>query len=141
MDVPYRGQDDLFADVVSVETGVVFPDDEEGARQEFAVDADINVLLRRYGGLPPVRGEAQFAEVDFSQDLLEAHVAVERARSAYFDLPDDVRKLYPDWQSVQAAIDSGVLAFGSAPVAPAVGAAGAVPPPVGTAGSGDPVFL
>ncbi|AXH73662.1 MAG: internal scaffolding protein [Microviridae sp.] len=113
-------------------------DTEFAARQEFKDDADINVLLRRFGAVPP-QGPLKFGEFDFSLTLLEGIEAAREAARAFAELPKDVRERYRDWPSVLAAIDRGELSF-SKPVAeaPPGGSGGAVGDPEPPAGGVSP---
>lgn len=129
----FRGQDSLDAEAVSAAVVISCPVDDEITRQEFAKDADVNVLLRRFGAVPPMRGDPRFVEVDFSTDLLSAYGAVERARAAYAELPARIRDLYPNWQAVVEALHSGQLGVGPVPSPEVPSGDGAGSPAVGTA--------
>lgn len=81
-----RTQSDNLGDKVSADTGLACPPDEDNTRQEFAEEADINVLLRKYGVVPPQR-PATFGTMDFDLDLQLAYEAVREADAAIAMLP------------------------------------------------------
>lgn len=85
-----------------------FPDT---ARQEFKDDADINILLDRFGVETMVRQVTQdnFTTVDFDIDLLQAMDAIGAAKSAFGKLHPEIQEKYPTWQDVLTAIDAGEL--------------------------------
>lgn len=83
---------------------------EDMTRQEYAADADINTLLRRYGvGVP--QKQVVYGEADFSMDLQQAFGAVEAAKRMFDQLPGELKKKYPTWQAVLNAIESRQLAL------------------------------
>lgn len=107
----YRTQVDGRQDELSEATGTVpkGPKEvEDVARQEFRDEADINVLLKRYGvgNGPPLR-DPIYGEVDYDMDLQGAYTAVRTAREAFQRLPEAVRQVYPTWEQVLAGIGAG----------------------------------
>lgn len=85
-----------------------FTDSEDMARQEFKLDADINVILSRFGVDTPMR-RVTFGEVDFGLDLQTALSVVDQATRAYNTLPQDLRLEFQTWQSVLNGLVSGQL--------------------------------
>lgn len=83
-------------------------DVEHAARQEFKDDADLNVLLRRFGAIPT--GSAPvFGEYDFDLTLQDAIAAGRESSRAWSRLPADVQARYGSWPAVLAALDRGEL--------------------------------
>lgn len=69
-------------------------DGEPGARQEFADECDINVLMRKYqssGLLPSRSGVPQYGDFADLPDYLEAQNIIATANLAFAELPSDVR--------------------------------------------------
>lgn len=77
-------------------------------RQEFKDEADINILLSRFGvnGLGQQR-QVMYGDFDYDTDLQTALNAMEQAQRGYERLPADMKKKYPDWQSVILALADG----------------------------------
>lgn len=64
--------------------------DQDMARQEFAKDADINVIvarLLRTGGVLPA--PTNFAAVDYTADLTDQYMAVQELREAHHKLVEE----------------------------------------------------
>lgn len=76
-------------------------------RQEFAAEADINQLLKRFGVTSriPEWGKS----IDFNLDLQTALGAIRDVKRAYRELPENLRAKYKSWQSLMNAIDQGRL--------------------------------
>lgn len=110
MHPPTRTQAEAGAgnDIQSAMAAIDFTATEDLARQEFKLEADINVLLGRFGLDTPVR-RVTFGEVDFGIDLQQALSAVDQATTAYRDLPPALRAEFPTWQSVLNALVTGRL--------------------------------
>lgn len=110
-------------DKVSQDSGITFDPSEDTTRQEFAEEADINVLLKRYGvgafsGQTPVYGE-----VDFSEDLTLARIALNDARAAIEQLPDEVLRAHGGvdgaWRAfLEGRLEAKAPAEGAAPLRP-----------------------
>jgi len=137
LDLWVRTQAGPFDDM-SLKTGLACPVDEDHTRQEAKEDADINVLLKRHGGIPPSKVPS-FGEVDFDVDLRGALERTRAAEVAFEALPlsDAIRREYPDWHSFAAAVARGDVSF-RAVEAPAGGSGGEStdrPSPEGAAGS------
>ena len=91
---------------------------EDRTRQEFAKDADINLLLKRFGVNLPVR-QPEYGVVDFDLDLQGAYRAVAEARAGYGQLPAHLRERYPSWEAIVRAIEAGEEISRTPPVEPA----------------------
>lgn len=81
-------------DAVSRETGVACPPDESQTQQQFAEDADINTIVRRFGltGEMPQNFHTPLLG-DFSQvhDFQSAMNVVRAAEESFLTLPPDLR--------------------------------------------------
>lgn len=110
-----RTQADDLGDEYSELTSVDFTDSRDMARQEFKADADINLLLARYGVGTPQRLPV-FGEVDFTLDLQKAFEAIGEAKLMHARLPENLRAKYRDWASLLNALDSGALQLDLTPV-------------------------
>lgn len=109
---------------------------EEGARQEFRDEADINYLVDRMlrGERPDLR-PIQHGEVDFDLDYTQARQVVDQADRAYSMLPLAVRQRFPSWQALVAAVNANPELFNT------TGAVDGVPPstePVGAPAGVEP---
>jgi hypothetical protein len=93
--------------------------EEDRARQEFAKDADINILLKRFGVNLPVR-HPEYGVVDFDLDLQGAYRAVQEAREGFARLPAHLRERYPSWELLMAAVANGEAVSLTPPEEPAV---------------------
>lgn len=97
--------------------------DEDMTRQEFAQEADINFLLRKYGAVP--QRPVTYGEVDFDLDFQQARLAMRDVAEGYARLPESVRQRFPTLDSLLAALASGeVVDLSSAVDPPAGGSAG-----------------
>jgi len=87
------------------------PDSRDMARQEFKAEADINVILRRFGvtGQIPSSRPLVFGEANYDLDLQRAMMALETAEQAHANLPPELKERYPTWQSLINAADDGTL--------------------------------
>lgn len=106
--VKQQRDDELF-ELWSDESALVFPVEEDRARQEFGKDADINVMLKRFGisGFAP-RGVAQWGqEIDYDLDLQQALDGVAAAQAAHRKMSAELRERFPTWQSLLNALVSG----------------------------------
>lgn len=96
---------------------ISFPLDEDRTRQEFAKDADINVLLRRHGGIPAGR-QPTFGPYDFDLDMLDAIEFTRAAAEAFERLAPDLRRRHPTWASIIRAVDDGRLVIKDGKIGP-----------------------
>lgn len=112
-------------------------------REEFAEDADVNVILRRFGAVPPQLRQPVFGEQDFSLDLRDHLDAVRAAAESWQAVPLSVRRRYANWSELNEAVEQGHVRFGTRvseglePVVPPVDSAKAEPAPKAGASSGD----
>lgn len=99
----------------SLESGLSCDLDADPTRQEFAQEADINYLVKRYGGVPDTGRPVRFGDFDFDMDLTGAFEALAVARDQYQALPEEIRRRFPTVESVVDAIETGELSLGMAP--------------------------
>lgn len=86
-----------YANPPHAEAGALRHFPEEGAKQEFAEECDINCIMRRYertGLEPSVDAGAVFGDFSDVGDFLEAHNRVAAAREAFMSLPSKVREQF-----------------------------------------------
>lgn len=104
-----RTQVDGMQDEYSFLTGIDTTSERNHVRQELKDDADINILLGKFGvgaiGQKPLR----YAEVDLGIDLQQALNAIDETKRAWHTMPYNLREKYPSWQSLLNAIESGEL--------------------------------
>lgn len=91
----------------SDEAVTVCPPEEDKTRQEFAEDADTNVILRRFGAGGWEPRPVVYGIQDDRLDLQAAYAAVNEAQEAWERLPERLRKRYPNWGEVLSAVDRG----------------------------------
>lgn len=103
-----RGQADYDELDVSEATALDLSDEVDMTRQEYRDEADINVMLHRYGVNTPTR-PPNYGEVDYTMDLQQAMIAVENAKIAHRQLPVELRQKYPTWREMLNATESGRL--------------------------------
>lgn len=104
----YRTQNDGLGDETSTAAATDANQGDSLTRQEFRDDADLNILLARFGVQTPIRTDGQYGqEIDYNIDLQQALGAVEAARRANLNVPDELRDKYPDWKSVLNAAETG----------------------------------
>lgn len=84
------------------------------ARQEFKQEADINVLLQRFGINAPQK-QVTFQDVDFDLDLQTALAAIATARAVHRSLPPELRADFPTWQALLTAVDRGEVTISDKP--------------------------
>lgn len=101
-----REQDDGLGDIVSAETAHT-PEGESMTRQELAPEADINLLLARFGVEQQQRPLPTTSEIDYTMDLQQAHEAVRQAKQADYRVPDELRDKYPNWIAVLTGAETG----------------------------------
>lgn len=92
-------------------------ENKDMARQEFAKDADINYMLSRFG-ITPERGAPTYGEWDDNIDLQQALTSVTEARTAFRDLPDELRNKFNSMEDLLTAYNNGSLVIkdGEVPV-------------------------
>lgn len=97
------GKGDLYSDL----TATIIPNDDPQTRQEFKDDADLNILLARFGVDTPMRQGLQYGEVDYQLDLQQALDAIDTAKKANIHAPEELRDKYPDWRSILNGVETG----------------------------------
>lgn len=115
-------------DKASRDSGISFVGTEDRTRQEFRDEADLNILLKRFG-VGNNQRPLTFGEVDYTIDFQQALSAINDARDAWRKLPPAVRDRYPTWRDLLNATESGSLDLEPPPppVKPAVSAEGKAP--------------
>lgn len=88
--------------------GLAFDPEKDKARQEKKDEADINVILKKFGVQPSNRTPL-FTEVDYDLTLQSALDATHQAKEAYSQMPRQLRDKYPTWQSFLTALDAGAI--------------------------------
>lgn len=86
---------------------VFFDPDEDRTRQEFKDDADINVIMRKFGVTPADPRSLPYGYVDYSMDFQQAQLLVQDARRHLQQLPGDVLSAYGGVPGLVAAIARG----------------------------------
>lgn len=91
----------------SDESAIRCPPGEDKARQEFKEEADVNVILRKFGagGFEP--RPVVYGSQDFDLDLQSVYSAAEEAQAGWLRLPEHLRRRYPGWPELLAAVDRG----------------------------------
>lgn len=103
---PSRTQDDGLGDIVSEMTAHT-PTGEHLTRQEFKDDADINILLARFGVDQQMRQPAYGQTIDYSIDLQTAMGAISDAQRVAANVPEELRQKYPTWREILNASETG----------------------------------
>lgn len=84
---------------------------EEGARQEFKADANIEHILRSHLGIPP-NGKLPLPGhpfIDFDMNLQDGLNAVAEANRAWLRIPEPFRTRFVSWEGIQNALADGVI--------------------------------
>lgn len=102
-----RTQVDGDQDIYSDRAALDFTGTPDPTRQEFKKETDVNYILNRFG--VPIAKGTWGQEVDYTLDLQNALGAITDARRAHRNLPPDLRKKYPTWQSLLNALEAGTL--------------------------------
>lgn len=101
-----RSQADNLGDMMSAESATV-NDEDSMVRPEFAHDADVNVILNRFGLETQNRPIKWGEEIDYTLDLQKAMMATEQADNAHRTIPEELKKKYPTYQGWLNAVNSG----------------------------------
>lgn len=80
-------------------------DDRMITRQEFKDEADINIILKRFGVQSGPMGT--YGEVDYTIDLQQALAAIASANQAHFNVPPELQGKYRTWRDVLNAAETG----------------------------------
>lgn len=102
--------DDKF-DGYSRATALDFTGTRDMVRNEWAADADINNIMRRFGvtGQIPAQRNPEYRATDFDIDLQSALIAVNETKAAYANLPQDLKDKYGTWVELLVAVDKGEI--------------------------------
>nr|QJB18809.1 MAG: internal scaffolding protein [Microvirus sp.] len=91
----------------SDEAVVVCDPSEDRARQEFKDECDVNVILRRFGAGGFEARPVVYGIQDTDLDLQGVYLAAEAAEAGWLRLPEKLRRRYPGWPELLAAVDRG----------------------------------
>lgn len=94
MNEQVRGFNNYDADKLSQDTGLRCPEEENMTQQQFKDDADINVIMRKFGltgHLPANLNMPQFGDFDTIDDYQSAMNLVRAADEAFMQLPAETR--------------------------------------------------
>lgn len=91
---------------VSERPGLACDPKDDRTRQEFKKDSDVNYLIKKYGANIPM-GNVRFGVQEFGVDRFEALRRLETAQDTYDALPESVKAVYGDWETLLAAIADG----------------------------------
>lgn len=103
-----RRQDDNMGDAYTTLTGLTCTG-KDMARQEGKDEADINILLKKFGVGVPQKAQPVFGVTDYTIDLQTGIEAARQATAAWANVPRNIRHTYRNWQNVITAIDRGDL--------------------------------
>lgn len=104
-----RTQHDANQDTYTLAGGLDCADSKDLARQEFKDEADVNILLKRFGVDSFQAKQPLFGDTDYDIDLQQALAAIQAAKEVYRGLTPELKKLYPNWRSMLNAANSGHL--------------------------------
>lgn len=93
---------DATSDAAGIDTGL-----DTATRQEFAEESDINNILGKYGMQQATRPLKWGETIDYTMDLQQAKTALAAVKSANFNIPEELRNKYPDWQAILNGTESG----------------------------------
>lgn len=96
-----------WGDAASAASATYPGDEPDMARQEFAADADVNILLQRFGVNAQTRGQGTYTTVDYDLDLQEAMHVIRDVKAAHAQLPPKLHAEFPRWTDFLAAIERG----------------------------------
>lgn len=103
-----RAQGDDRQDEYSAAAAISFDGVEDMARQEFRDEADINIILKKFGATAPQR-PLVFGEADYDMDLQTAMLAIDAAKDIHLHLGPALQEKYPTWQDVLNGVATGQL--------------------------------
>lgn len=83
------------------------PPGEDRTRQEFAEDADVNVILRRFGAGGFEVRPVTYGVQDMNLDLQGVYESVRIAEEAWGKLPPHLQSRYTSWEPLLAALERG----------------------------------
>lgn len=91
----------------SDEAAISFPVGEDRARQEFAEESDVNVILRRFGAGGFQVRPVQYGIQDLDLDLQSVYDSASVASEAWEKLPERLRNRYAGWPELIQAVEAG----------------------------------
>lgn len=101
---PVDGLQDLYSQEAGQDVGTDTP-----TRQEFKDEADINILLARFGVTTEQQRPMTWGqEIDYNIDLQGALALIAQARSVEAQIPPELRSKYPTWRHMVNGIESGM---------------------------------
>lgn len=106
MNPSIRTQIDGLEDEYSLATALDTSADPMLTRQEYKDEADLNILLSRFG-VPGARPMTWGQEIDWNTDLQQALGAMEQAKSVENTVPEELKSKYPTWRHVLNAVENG----------------------------------
>lgn len=113
MQPPTKDQADIGVDNPTIDASNS-PENKDMTRQEFRDEADVNYMLSRFGITQP-RGTPTYGEWDDTIDLQVALQSVSDARSAYRQLPENLREKFPSMEDMLIALENGSLVIKNEP--------------------------
>lgn len=84
-----------------------FTDSRDVTRQEFKDDADVNIILDRFGVDSFAKRQPRYDEIDYNTDLQSALNTLITVQEGWDRLPDDIKARYPDWRTVVQLMAEG----------------------------------
>lgn len=93
----------------SRKTALDCSDSKDMARQEFKDDADINIMLSRFGVNQQQRTMTQFGEADFTIDLQQAMHSINETQRAYTRMDPEIKKIYPTYENFVRGVQTGAV--------------------------------
>lgn len=79
------------------------------ARQEFKDDADINIMLSRFGVNQQQRTTTPFGEADYTIDLQQAMHSINQTQRAYQRMDPEIKRIYPTYEQFIKGVATGDL--------------------------------
>lgn len=101
-----RTQADDLGDDYAIATTIDCTAAEDMTRQEFKDEADVNVVLRKFGiGALTTMRHPMFGNYDENIQFQDMMASIEPARRAYDDLPLELRQRYPTLATFLTALE------------------------------------
>lgn len=79
-------------------------------RQEFKNEADINIMLARFGVNHQQR-TLTFGQQDFTIDLQQGLASIEQTKRVYARMSPEIKELYPTYEKFIVGMESGQVAL------------------------------
>jgi len=99
------GKGDLYSEMTTVDCS----QSQDMARQEFKDDADINIMLSRFGVNQQQR-QVHFGDADFTIDLQQGLAAIEQTRRVYNRATPEIKNLFPTYEKWMTGMNNGQVA-------------------------------